>query len=259
MTELGPESRRLIDEERLLDEPTPDELESRRRAVFASLGLPLPTVPEATVPPELPIANEAASAAGTGAGAGTKLAIALGIATISTIGYLALRPPDHADSPTTPVASSPSVDSVIVAPPAVPESPSLPPSEPPVVAPQPVRREVRAIEPERVDPSVVAIENHETPPEPLGSDSLSEESMLVAAAEAQLRAGHGSEALSLFDRALARHPTGSLRAEAISGRVASLCRLGRTEEGRRELERFLASYPRSPSAPRLRTACGVEP
>lgn len=83
--------------------------------------------------------------------------------------------------------------------------------------------------------------------------------MLVAAGEAQLRAGHAAEALTLFDRALARHPRGALRVEALAGRALALCRAGRMDAGQLEAERFLTSYPRSPSAPRIRAACQVEP
>ena len=93
----------------------------------------------------------------------------------------------------------------------------------------------------------------------LAPDPLSEESMLVAAGEAQLRAGHAANALTLFERALARHPRGTLRVEALAGRALALCRAGRTEAGQREAARFLTAYPRSPSAPRIREACGVAP
>ena len=266
MSELGPESNELLALEREFGEPTASELESRRLAVFASLGIALPVDAPPDVEDAPPTSDTSSAVPGAGAtpsaGLATKLTIVAGLAIAVTSAYLATRSPSPVrPSPANdrPPATSAAVES---ASPNV-EAPQVPietvePARAPSITP-PRTPIVRETPPERVAEPVVPIENHEPDPAPPASDSLSEESMLVAAAEAQLRAGHASEALSLYDRALARHASGALRVEALAGRIASLCRLGRTDEGRRELERFLASYPRSPSAQRLRTSCGVEP
>jgi len=277
MSDLERESHDLLDLERAEGEPTALELETRRVAVFASLGIPLPT-PDASTP-AVPSAESASAptVAASGAGPGTASGISIGaklsivglVAITGAAGYFASRPAPSPDRPRIEARPSVAIDEAprsasvtSMAPEAT--QPSAPQPETRPASPRAEQRSAQPIPRERVAESVVPIENHEPPPDepPVAAspaDTLSEESMLVAAAEAQLRAGHAAEALSLFDRALARHATGSLRVESLAGRIISLCRLGRTPEGRQELERFLASYPRSPSAPRLRAACGVEP
>lgn len=254
--ELDPRSRALLDEEAGLDEPTAAELEATRASVFANLGLPLPPLTP-TAPPREPQAPPPPASSGV-AMSGTAKAIvglfaAATIATVAVVTWPSARPAPPSRVATPAAVPAPTRVTTPEAPTPV-AAPQVAVTPPPIDAPRPTvtRPPVNATEIEPEAPPRIDT------PEPTPEDLLAEQSMLVAAAEAQLRAGHASEALSLFDRSLARHPTGTLRLESLSGRIAALCRLGRTDEGRAELTRFLASYPRSPSAPRLRSACGVE-
>lgn len=244
MSELSDEARALLAREAPLDEPTAAELERGRAQVFASLGLPLPAAPS-SVPAE-PSTPEVASAAGAGGSAlGVKLAavsLAVGLA-IAGVVVIARRP--TTEHPHVNVAPSPTTTAPLPAPVPPPLADVLPETQ----------READALTP----PADSAAARPVPPGRETQRDALATESMLVAAAEAQLRAGHASEALSLFDRYLAEHPRGALRHESMAGRIASLCRLGRLDAGRAELARFSERFPRSPSLPRLGTACGVEP
>lgn len=242
MSELSDEARALLAREAPFDEPTPAELERGRHQVFAALGIPLP--PVVGVPTPDPVLNPTPAVASTGLGGGIGLklfvaSLAVG-SVVAGVVYSKVPEPVPRAGPATVQPAAPSVAAPSIQPEAVTEPTPLPP---PVVAPVPVTPR-----PERI-----AAPRPETP-----SDALARESMLVAAAEAQLRAGHPSEALSLFDRYLREHPSGALRHESLAGRIASLCRLGRTEAGRAELARFAERFPRSPSLPRLRSACNVE-
>lgn len=319
MSDLSPESRALLGLEGPLDEPRADELDQRRLAIFAALGVPPPVA--------LPVSADApgpdvASSPGQGPGpsspsspsspspspsspspltpasttpgtlaspsvwtAGVKLSLGLAAVGVLAVGAWLLTPrasdTPQADTQESHVGSEPQASSVDPSPvvEAVPpvtssddEAPALEaPGQPPAPS-HPREATERATEPTALpmhvdDPSPVPSPDEATnevhdangvADEP-APDPLSEESMLVAAGEAQLRAGQAANALTLFDRALARHPRGTLRVEALAGRALALCRSGRMDAGVREAERFLAAYPRSPSAPRIREACGVTP
>lgn len=297
MSDLSPESRALLGLEGPLDEPSPADLDVRREAIFRALGVPppaaLPTPADVATPPE-PVTPELSSPGPTvstpvtGPAAwpvGMKLAFAFAAVGVLVAGAMLLAPraeDSHlADDPSVALGEGPDTgagglggDDALEAPPppeAIDDETALEPGAPPrdISPGLPVREPGsghdgdRQPTPNEVTPELPVQIEAPTPPEPtsatdeLAPDPLSEESMLVAAGEAQLRAGQAANALTLFDRALARHPRGTLRVEALAGRALALCRSGRTDAGQREAERFLASYPRSPSAPRIREACGV--
>ncbi len=56
------------------------------------------------------------------------------------------------------------------------------------------------------------------------------------------------DALALFDQYLSKKPMGTLAEEALFGKSRALSRLGRTEEERIVLERFIQRFPKSPRA-----------
>ncbi len=293
MSDLSPESRALLGREGPLDEPSGADLDARREAIFRALGvpppaaLPTPHTHTRTTPEPASHATPAspASTGGTAWPAGAKVALVVAAALVLGAGALLLSPDAQPDLRPDAHESAPlevGVDAGVAEGDAPLEDPEGDPSavddalEPVETAPAnpAARHDVRhapqvaedppAVMPEP-DPVTAAPLALPTPPQPavaadeLAPDPLSEESMLVAAGEAQLRAGHAANALTLFERALARHPRGTLRVEALAGRALALCRAGRTEAGQREAARFLAAYPRSPSAPRIREACGVAP
>ncbi|HEY5146490.1 MAG TPA: hypothetical protein VII82_06970, partial [Polyangiaceae bacterium] len=72
-----------------------------------------------------------------------------------------------------------------------------------------------------------------------------------------LRAGRSQVALSLLDREGKGLEAGPLAEEAQGARVSALCQLGRVAEARGATSRFLATWPTSPLAMRLRGGCAT--
>ena len=72
---------------------------------------------------------------------------------------------------------------------------------------------------------------------------------------AALRAGRFQAALSLLDREGEGLEAGPLAEEAQAARISALCQLGRLAEARAATDRFLATWPASPLAMRLRGVC----
>ena len=99
-----------------------------------------------------------------------------------------------------------------------------------------------------VGPSGEALE------QPAGS---SQELALIQSATRALHRGAPARALGVLGEHARRFPSGVLAEERRALRVLSLCELGRTSEGVRERDRFLARHPRSPLAERVRAACGT--
>jgi len=72
---------------------------------------------------------------------------------------------------------------------------------------------------------------------------------------AALRGGRSEEALSLLDREGKGLEAGPLAEEAQGGRISALCQLGRLADARAATARFVATWPASPLALRLRGGC----
>jgi hypothetical protein len=236
MSELSEESKALIESEGPLDEATPAEIEAmhvRLAAVLAGVPAPVPS------PDPAPLAGKAAAATSLKV-VGSALVAAVGSSAV----LFALSQP-AAQRP----AAPPAPPRVLVAPPAPAIAPSAPArSEPPATsAAAPAAPALRSTK-----PSAPA---HTGPPTP----SASEEALLVAAAEAQLRGGHPAAALALYEQHLREYPQGALRQESQNGRAVALCGVGRTAEARAYVELFAARHPSSPSLLRMRRACGIEP
>lgn len=87
--------------------------------------------------------------------------------------------------------------------------------------------------------------------------SLEGEMRLVREAQESLRNGKPEQALQLLDRHQVEHPNGALGEERSAARVVALCSLGRTHEAQQEAERFLRTWPQSPLAQRVRSACAT--
>jgi hypothetical protein len=80
---------------------------------------------------------------------------------------------------------------------------------------------------------------------------------LIRGADAALRAGRASEALSLLAQHQAEHPRAALAHEREGLRAIANCQLG-AARSTQAAERFLSRAPRSPLAPRLRSACRID-
>src|SRR5262249_2106870 len=86
-------------------------------------------------------------------------------------------------------------------------------------------------------------------------DTLAAETRRLREAHGALQGGDPAKALAMLDAQSAAFQNGQLREERGAARVLALCRLGRMEEGKGAATRFLAEYPRSPLADRVRSAC----
>ena len=231
MSDLTDESRAVLDEA-ALDDATPAEVEALRQRVYTTLGVAAPPPAPDVLGPQ---------AAGSSGLVKTMIGGALLVAAVG--GTLILRQPEQQTETSAPAAAS-----ALAPTPTVPEAVvEAPPPEPAAAAPEPPQR--------RAEPAV------KPPPSapPSAPSPAAEGAMLVAAAEAQLRAGQPAAALSLYDRYLREYPGGILSQESVTGRILALCALGQKAKGQKELERFETQYPGSPSLRRLRQACGDGP
>lgn len=247
MSELSDESRALIEAEGPLDEATPLEIEAMRVRVVAVLGgLPAPGTATSPAPDPSPVVGKAAAGASLKV-VGTAIAAAVGSSAL----LFALNQPAP-DSPL-PSRTSAAVTS------------SLP-------SPAPLTAPVESVEPPAAVPNVSAPPTSAATPlaRPLKSSapaasssvppvrSASEEALLVATAEAQLRGGHPAAALALYEQHLRDYPKGALRHESQSGRIVALCGVGRSAEARAEIARFAERHPGSQTLLRMQRACGIE-
>lgn len=243
MSELSYESKALIESEGPLDEATPAEIDATHARVLGALGaIPAP-VPSPT-PHPTPLAGKAAAA--------TSLKV-VGSAIAAAVGSSALL-----FALTKPAAQHPAAPSA--APPAL-LGPAAPTAVPAPAASAPAELEPAPTPSAAPSPATVLHPRKPSAPAPSAARpaSASEEALLVATAEAQLRGGHPAAALALYEQHLREYPQGALRQESQNGRVVALCGVGRAAEARAYLERFAATHPRSPSLLRMQRACGVEP
>jgi hypothetical protein len=236
MSELSEESKALIEREGPLDEATPAEIEAMRARVVALLA----AVPDPGPEPTALVGKAAAT---------TSLKV-VGSAIVAALGSGALLL--TLNQPASDTSARPSASVPLSATPGLPVTqPAAPSSDSggeraPAVSAEPVAAPLRSTKPRAPAASVTA-------------PGASEEALLVAAAEAQLRAGHAAAALALYEQHLREYPKGALRHESQSGRVAALCGVGRSAEARAEIERFAVRYPGSPTLLRMQRACDSEP
>jgi hypothetical protein len=256
MTELDERARRLVDAARAM-EPTTADRARVRAALAARLGagalspeVPQPPPPAPIAAPAVPIAKALTAAAligGIAFGAG----LSVGRTTAPTT--IAARPGLEAQVLRRSRLQEPRVETGTTAPRA-PEAP--PPTPKPAIV---------AERPRPLPPAPAPVDAPREPlaaaapaPEPTAAPprhNLGEETELLRRAEMALRAGDGNTALTTLDELSARRPSGVLLEERMAARVLALCAAGRTEEARREGERFVAARPTSIQAPRIRASC----
>jgi len=147
-------------------------------------------------------------------------------------------------------APSPVDGPVALAPPPLPV--------PDLASPAPVARAVPAsMIPSPVAAALVSPSESEPPParslgEAHASRALGDQVASIDRARAALAAGDAREAVAQTDDYEARFPHGSLLQEATVLRVEALLRLGDRSRAHEVGERFLAAYPTSPHAARVR-------
>jgi hypothetical protein len=93
------------------------------------------------------------------------------------------------------------------------------------------------------------------PVNPAPRATLGEEARLIREANAALRDGDATRALTLADAHARAYPSGVLAEERAVLRVFALCKLGRITEARSDGARFVATYPGSAHVPRVRATC----
>jgi hypothetical protein len=86
-------------------------------------------------------------------------------------------------------------------------------------------------------------------------DGLSSQVAAIREARAAIRRGDGASALAALDKGLPQGQGGPLEQEAILARVSALCLLGNVAAAKRAAEQFLARFPDSLLAPRVRNSC----
>ncbi len=86
-------------------------------------------------------------------------------------------------------------------------------------------------------------------------DGLSNQVAAIREARAAIRRGDGRAALAAIDRGLPQGQSGPLEQEATLARVSALCLLGDVATARRTAEQFLARFPGSLLASRIRSSC----
>jgi hypothetical protein len=98
-------------------------------------------------------------------------------------------------------------------------------------------------------PSAVHMQPAAVPP------AIEAETRALRSALADLRDGRADRALASLDAQIARFPEGVLAEERSEARIMALCAVDRTGEAREAAARFLAEYPRSVLAGRVRASC----
>lgn len=91
------------------------------------------------------------------------------------------------------------------------------------------------------------------------ASTLAEQVAAVDRARAALDGHDGAKARKLVDAYEAEYPGGAFTQEAEVVRIEALSRDGNRAEAERAGKRFLAAYPKSPHAPRVRSLLGYDP
>jgi hypothetical protein len=136
--------------------------------------------------------------------------------------------------------------------------------QPAEVAPSPPARPSRRASDET--PRRVVARNADPPAAPPPAESkpdrledLRVEVDLLRQAKEATSGGDASRALALLEQHASRFPNSVLAPERRATRVLALCAAGQTTRARQEASSFLADYPKSPLAPRVKEACAEGP
>jgi hypothetical protein len=238
MSELGPETRRLLELAREGDEPDLADEHRVRRSLARRVA-----------------ADAAAAALGLG---GAKSAAAAGLGKPITLGLVGLgvvlglvyglrvpsRPTPSAEQPAFGPAPSLSATSgawaVAAGAAEAPSSSSPQPSATVSLS--------RSASTARLNPM---------PEPPSDADPLQAETAALRSAQRAIRSGQPARALALILEQDITYRGGVLGQERAAARIFALCDLGRPEEARAEARRFAKQWPRSPLLGRVQSGCGA--
>jgi hypothetical protein len=172
-----------------------------------------------------------------------KIAAPIAVLAIGTSAYfVAKRPPAQEQQPVIVAAPPPPIATTI-------ETPALPPE--PLVTATATTPPAHPIPP----PNVTHVAAAPPPAVEIAPPSIKDETALLLNAQAAIREGDATRALSLLDDHAKRFPEGALAEERDASRVLALCAANRKDEARKEGQAFLATHPKSPAATRVRSSC----
>lgn len=241
MDELSARARSLLDAASMGDDPTAEDARRVRHAVLLRVG----AVGVGTAA----LATSTAQAKGIIGSFAAKVGATLVVVAggTATVAHYVTEQPEPAPAAVVAPAVAPKAKVAKQAPRA--ESiPELKVEELPLESDEP---------PKRGAPRVAKAAGPETV-EAQPEQHLKAEMQLIRAADAALRGGRTSEALSLLAQHAERHPQGLLTQEREGLSLLARCQSGGKAAARAAAERYVARAPRSPLAPRLRSACGIE-
>jgi hypothetical protein len=257
MSELRPEDRALFVAARETFEPSAGDRDRITRSLALTLGA------AAGVAASLP-ATSAAATATVGTVKGASLVAIKWLALLAIVGgagatgisvYRAAR--TQAATTTGAAAAAPAV--------APPLAPPLAPALAPTIEPSPVADPPDAPSPHAsrpgapgaasLPPGPPPAQPPQPPPRSADPMSVADEARILASASSALAAGDGARALVLLDEHARAFPRGALLEERLGERVLALCEVGEVGAARRAGASFLAQYPESPLARRVRSSC----
>lgn len=245
MDDLSPGARSLLQAADTYDDPSSEDAARVRRAVMARVGVIGITA-----------ALVAASSTQAKAASVTSIAAKLTAALAVTAGGVAVTwsyvSPAEEPAPVAVVAPMQAKTKLA--------KPERAPGEPVVVvSPEDVKPEEEKTAPAtrgaRIQRVVRESEKVEAKAGPTPAD-LEAEMKLIRGADAALRAGRSGEALSLLAQHQSEHPKASLAHEREGLRSIAQCQVG-AAGSTAAAQRFIERSPRSPLAPRLRSACRI--
>ncbi len=237
MNELSSEAHDLLESARAGMMPDDAARARVRSAVLMRVGV---AVAAGTT---LTAGTTTATAAKLGSGALVKLFVSVAIVgSVGTAGYVAATGGEQPTPTPTPSLASPaeSKPAPRTAPPE-PAAASEPAPEPLAVVEEPARPVRRRVA-KRESAAVPAT-------------TLPQQLSALRAANRRLHSGDAAAALAAVQDYDRRFPDGDLRPEIWAIRIDALCELDRTEQAGRRAERFLAQWPQSPLAERVRASC----
>lgn len=252
MDELSHSARSLLAAADTYDDPNAEDAARVRRAVLTRVGAIGITAAVVTAGSTQ---AKAASVMSVAAKLTAALAVTAG-SVAATWTYVSHRNEVAVSAPA-PVKATAPVAAPQRSPVAPPEPAALSPealsleAAPVVKSTRSLPRSARVEERPEPTPAPAAVKAEPTPAD------LEAEMKLIRGADSALRAGRASEALSLLAQHQAEHPHASLAHEREGLRAIANCQMG-APGSTAVAERFLSRAPRSPLAPRLRSACRID-
>ncbi|HWB76627.1 MAG TPA: hypothetical protein VG755_16795 [Nannocystaceae bacterium] len=91
-----------------------------------------------------------------------------------------------------------------------------------------------------------------------GTPDLAAELALLRDADAALDAGNAKQALALLDRHAREYPRGQMVPERLLQKAIALCKLGKRDKSRAQIDKLLRAYPTTPLRARASDVCKAD-